>query len=249
MKKLDGKIAIITGGTTGIGLASAKLFAAEGARVTVTGTNPQTLATARRELEGLAEVVSSDAGSAAEIEQLARDAGARHGRVDVLFLNAGITRYGLLTAIDEQAVDESLRVNFKGPWLAMRSFAPLMPRGSSIVVNTSMTHLVGRPYTGVYAATKAALASLARTAAAELAAAGVRVNAVSPGPVDTPIHEKAGLAAGVQGWASQIPLGRVGAPDDIARVALFLASDDSSFMTGEELLVDGGMTRLLRQGG
>ncbi|WP_346674029.1 SDR family oxidoreductase [Nannocystis sp. SCPEA4] len=138
---------------------------------------------------------------------------------------------------------------FQGALAGGAIIRALMPRGSSIVVNTSMTHLVGRPYTGVYAATKAALASLTRTAAAELAAAGVRVNAVSPGPVDTPIHAKAGLAAGVQGWASQIPLGRVGAPDDIARVALFLASNDSSFMTGEELLVDGGMTRLLRQGG
>ena len=244
MRKLENKIAVITGGTTGIGLATAKLFAAEGAKVTVTGTNPSTLEAARSELKGVAEVLSSDAGSATDIEKLARDIEARHGGLDVLFLNAGILRFGLITSLDEAALDESFRVNFKGPWLAIKYFAPLMRRGGSIVLNTSITNQMGRPGSSVYSATKAALRSLARNAAAELAEAGIRVNAVSPGPTETPILVKGGIDEAVQGLVPQIPLKRLGRPDEIAKAALFLASDDSSFMTGEEIVVDGGLTRL-----
>jgi NAD(P)-dependent dehydrogenase (short-subunit alcohol dehydrogenase family) len=244
MNKLARKIALITGGTTGIGLATAKLFAAEGATVLVTGTNPTTLDAARAELGDLAEVVASDAGSAVEIAQLARDVQAKHGGLDVLFLNAGIAKYGRIDAMDEAVLDESFRVNFKGPWLAIKHFAPSMRRGGSIVLNTSITNQRGGQYTSVYAATKAALRSLARTAAAEFAAAGLRVNALSPGPTQTPIHAKSGLAGVIDGVVPEIPLGRLGTPDEMARAALFLASDDASFVTGEELVVDGGMTRV-----
>jgi NAD(P)-dependent dehydrogenase (short-subunit alcohol dehydrogenase family) len=243
VKRLENKVAVITGGTTGIGLATAKLFAAEGAKVTVTGTNPTTLAAAEAELRGVATVVASDAGSAADLQRLA----AAHGTVDVLFLNAGVTRYGLIAAMDEAAFDEAVRVNFKGPWLAIKYFTALMPRGGSIVLNASMTHLIGQPYTSAYAGTKAALRSLARCAAAELAAAGVRVNAVSPGPTDTPIHAKSGLEQAVRAVVPRIPLGRLGQPDDVAKAVLFLASDESSFITGEELVIDGGMTHLRTQ--
>jgi NAD(P)-dependent dehydrogenase (short-subunit alcohol dehydrogenase family) len=149
--------------------------------------------------------------------------------------------------MDEAAFDESIRVNFKGPWLAIKHFATLMRRGGSIVLNTSMTHLLGQPYTSVYAGTKAALRSLARSAAAELAPAGVRVNAVSPGPTATPIHAKSGLEQAVRALVPRIPLGRLGRPDDIANAVLFLASDESSFMTGEEIVIDGGMTHLRTQ--
>jgi NAD(P)-dependent dehydrogenase (short-subunit alcohol dehydrogenase family) len=248
VKRLDNKVAVITGGTTGIGLATARLFAAEGAKVTVTGTNPTTLAAARDELGSSAEVVASDSGSAEDARSLAAAMAKKHGRVDVLFLNAGVTRYGLIASMPEADLDECLRVNFKGPWLAIKHLAALIPRGGSIVLNTSMTNRLGQPYTSAYAASKAALASLTRSAAAELAAAGVRVNAVSPGPTETPIHSKQGMEQVIRGFAPRIPLARLGQPIDIARAVLFLASEESSFMTGEELLVDGGMTRLRTQG-
>jgi NAD(P)-dependent dehydrogenase (short-subunit alcohol dehydrogenase family) len=249
MGKLANKVAIITGGTTGIGLATARLFAAEGAKVTATGTNPKTLEVARSELAGIAEVVASDAGSGADIEALARKFAASGTGVDVLFLNAGVARFGPITALEEAAFDESFRLNVRGPWLMLRHFAPLMPRGGTIVFNTSINDDLGMPGTSAYAASKAAARSLVRTAAGELAEAGIRVNAVSPGPTRTPLYGKFGMTPDeVQGLTEQliqrIPLKRFGTPDEVARAALFLASDDSSFMTGEEIVVDGGMTRV-----
>jgi NAD(P)-dependent dehydrogenase (short-subunit alcohol dehydrogenase family) len=249
MGKLENKVVIITGGTTGIGLAAARLFASEGAKVTVTGTNPKTLEAARLELGTLAEVVASDAGAAADIEQLARTFADRGAGVDVLFLNAGVAKFGPIATLDESAFDESFRVNVRGPWLMLKHFGPLMRRGGAVVFNTSINNQLGMPGSSAYAATKAAVRSLVRTAASELAEGGIRVNAVSPGPIETPLYGKLGMAPDVvQGFAkslvARIPLGRFGTPQEVAKAALFLASDDSSFMTGEEIVLDGGMTRV-----
>lgn len=248
MGKLENKVVIVTGGTTGIGLAAARLFAAEGAKVTVTGTNPKTLEAARSELRGIAEVVASDAGSSADIQKLAASFAAKGG-VDVLFLNAGLAKFGPIATLDEAIFDESFRVNVKGAWLALKHFGPRMRRGGSVVVTSSVNNELGMPGSSVYAMTKAALRSLVRTAASELAEAGVRVNAVSPGPIETPLYGKLGLTTeAVQGFAkdlvTRIPLKRFGRPEEVAKAALFLASDDSSFMTGEEIVLDGGMTRV-----
>lgn len=247
MGKLENKQVVITGGTTGIGLATARLFLDEGARVTVTGTNPTTLEAAKKDLGGRVDVVRSDAGSGADIAALARTFADL--RVDVLFLNAGVAKFGSIVELDEAAFDETFRVNVRGPWLALKHFAPLLNRGGAVVVNSSVNNLLGMPGSSVYAATKAAVRSLVRTAASELAASGVRVNAVSPGPVETPLYGKLGLPAEVLSGFSRelvrkIPLQRFGRPEEIARAALFLASDDSSFMTGEEIVLDGGMTRV-----
>ncbi len=249
MGKLENKIAVITGGTTGIGLAAARVFVADGAKVTVTDTNPNTLEAARRELRGVAEVVASDAGSSEDIDQLARRFEPGGSGVDVLFLNAGIAKLGPMSALDEAAFDESFRVNVRGPWLMIKRFAPLMRAGGSIIVNTSVNGELGMRGSSVYAATKAAARSVVRTAASELADLGIRVNAVSPGPIETPLYGKLGMSADVvQSFAksliARIPQKRFGRPEEVARVALFLASDDSSYMTGEEVVVDGGMTRV-----
>jgi len=249
MGKLSNKIVLITGGTTGIGLAAARLFAAEGAKVTVTGSNPKTLDAARVELAGVAEVVASDAGSSEDIAALAKTFEARGAGVDVLFLNAGVAKFGPIATLDEAAFDDSFRINVRGPWLAIKHFSPLLKRGGAIVFNSSINNQLGMPGSSVYAATKAAVRSLVRVAASELAEAGVRVNAVSPGPIETPLYGKLGMpAAAVEGFAkgliAQIPLRRFGTPEEVAKAALFLASDDSSFMTGEEIVLDGGMTRV-----
>ena len=247
-KKLDGRIALVTGGTTGIGLATARLFHTEGARVIVTGKNPATIEAARASLDGIAEVVSSDSGDSAEIEGLFARIHREHGGLDVLFLNAGVLRGGTIATMGEADFDEVFRVNVKGPWLALKAAIPLLRRGGAVVLNASINAHLGMPGTSAYAASKAALRSLARTAAAELAEQGVRVNAVSPGPTDSGIIEKvysAEAAAVVKSaLAAKIPLRRRGSTDEIARVVLFLACDDSSFITGEEVVVDGGMTRM-----
>lgn len=239
--KLTNKHILITGGTTGIGLATAKLFAAEGARLTVTGTNPVTLEAARRELADSARVVAADAGDGAAYAALGTP-------FDGVFLNAGIAKFAPITDFDEATLDEVLRVNVKGPFLAIKHLAPLMTRGGSIVVTTSINNQLGMPGSAMYAASKAAARSLVRVAAVELAARGIRVNAVSPGPIETPLYGKLGLSAeALQGFAKElptkIPLGRFGTSDEVARAALFLIGDDSSFMTGEEIVLDGGMTQ------
>jgi NAD(P)-dependent dehydrogenase (short-subunit alcohol dehydrogenase family) len=249
MKKLEGKIALVTGGTSGIGLATARLFHSEGARVIVTGRNSATLEVARASLRGIAEIVLSDSGDAAEIESLFTRVASEYGGLDVLFLNAGIVRGGTIEAMSEADFDEVVRVNVKGPWLALKAAIPMLRRGGAVVLNASINAHLGMPGTSAYAASKAALRSFARTAASELAEQGVRVNAISPGPTNTGIIEKSGYsaesAAAVKAsLEARILQGRLGSADEIARVVLFLASDDSSFMTGEEVVVDGGMTRV-----
>jgi NAD(P)-dependent dehydrogenase (short-subunit alcohol dehydrogenase family) len=249
MKKLENKVAVITGGTTGIGLAAARLFASEGAKVIVTGKSPKTLDVARAELGGVAEVIASDAGSAEDIAALVAQVTDKHGGVDVLFLNAGIAKFAPIGDLDEAVFDELFRVNVKGPWLALKAFAPKLRRGGSVILNTSVAGNLGMAGSTAYAATKAAVRSFTRTAASELAGAGVRVNAVSPGPIETPIYGKMGMPAeALQGFAesltAQVPLARFGRPEEIARAALFLASDDASYITAEEIVVDGGLSNV-----
>jgi NAD(P)-dependent dehydrogenase (short-subunit alcohol dehydrogenase family) len=247
-KKLEGKVALVTGGTTGIGLATARLLHAEGAQVIVTGRNPSTLAAARASLRGVAEVLSSDSGDGAAIAALFAHIEHQHGGLDVLFLNAGIVRDGLIATMGEAEFDEVFRINVKGPWLALKAAIPLLRRGGAVVLNASINAHLGMAGTSAYAASKAALRSLARTAAAELAERGIRVNAVSPGPTDSGIINKIrtpeAAAAVRSALEARIPQHRLGSIDEIARVVLFLACDDSSFMTGEEVVVDGGMTRV-----
>ncbi|WP_437304388.1 SDR family oxidoreductase [Sorangium sp. So ce388] len=247
-KKLEGKVALITGGTSGIGLAAAKLFHAEGARVIATGRNSATLDAARAVLHPEIELLQSDSGDGAAIAALFAHVGERHGRLDVLFLNAGILRGGTIAAQPEADFDEVFRVNVKGPWLALKAATPLLRRGGAVVLNASINAHLGMAGASAYAASKAAVRSLARTAASELASAGVRVNVLSPGPTDTGIIEKTQprdqVAAVHASLTERILLKRLGSSEEIARAALFLASDDSSFMTGEEIVVDGGMTRV-----
>ena len=248
MDKLQGKVALVTGGTTGIGLATARLFHAEGARVIVTGKNPATLEAARASLDGIAEVVASDSGDARNIQALFDRVATEYGGLDILFLNAGILRHATITAMTEADFDEVFRVNVKGPWLALKAAFPLLRSGGAVVLDASINAHLGMPGTSAYAASKAALRSLARTAASEFAEKRVRVNAISPGPTDSGIVEKVlspeEAAATRAALTARIPQKRLGSTEEIARVVLFLASDDSSFMTGEEVIVDGGLTRV-----
>lgn len=248
-QKLAGKIALITGGTSGIGLESAKLFAAEGARVFVTGASAESVSNAKKILGSSAEVIRSDSGDSGKIKELFAYLQKQAGGLDVLFLNAGIAKLAPLEHLSEQDFDDIYRINVKGPWLEVKHALPLLRPGASIVLNTSINGSIGMANTSIYAASKAALRSLARTLSGELVSRGIRVNAVSPGPIETPILGKIGIPAEqLQGFAaallSQIPLGRVGQAHEIAKTALFLASDDSSFIVGAEIVADGGMSQL-----
>ena len=245
--KLRGKVVVITGGTSGIGMATARRFAEEGATLVITGTSDASVASARQALGPAAQVVRSDAGDAAEAQRLYQAIGHDHGGIDVLFLNAGIVRNGRLADLDESVFDEVMRVNVKGTFLALKYATPLLRAGGAVVVNTSVANRLGVPGGGAYAASKAALRSLVRTAAAELLAQNVRVNAVSPGPTDTPVYGKQGLPEAAvpevrRHLAAMVPQRRLAAPEEIAQAVLFLASTDASFMTGEELAINGGLS-------
>lgn len=246
MSRLSGKIALITGGTSGIGAATAKRFQAEGATVIVTGSNPKTLEAARESLPGI-EVVASEAGDTAAIKALIDSVKARHGRIDVLFVNAGIGRFAPIEAVDEDFFDALFAVNVRGAYFVMKHAAPAMSDGGSIILTASVAGVVGGSGgMSVYGATKAALRSFGRTFAAELAPRRIRVNTISPGPIDTPIIGKTGMseahiAGFMDGLMAQIPLKRIGQSEEVAAAALFFASDESSYTTGAELFVDGGM--------
>jgi NAD(P)-dependent dehydrogenase (short-subunit alcohol dehydrogenase family) len=248
-KRLSNRIALITGGTTGIGLATAKRFAAEGAEVIVTGRNPETLAAARRELGDTVKVVESDAANAQSVARLFQDLERDHGRLDILFLNAGIARFAPLADASVADFDDMWNVNVRGLWLAMQHALPLLAEGAAVIVNTSVVNQKGFEAASAYGATKAALRSIVRIAARELAGRNVRVNAISPGPIQTPIFGKLGMPEAslnefLTNAVTHIPLGRMGTADEVASAAAFLASRDSSFITGSELAVDGGMAQM-----
>ena len=245
--KLNEKVAVITGGTTGIGFAAAQRFVAEGAKVIITGTNAETLDKARAELGTSVEVIPSDAASEQDVKTLFTRVHEKYGPLDVLFLNAGIARFAPWDQHSEEDFDRQFAINVKGPWLAIKHAMPVLKDGASIIATTSIANRQGMAATSAYSATKAALAQLVRVAATELAPRGIRVNAVSPGPIETPIFGKIGMPQAevqqmAEGIQSQVPLGRFGQPEEIANMVLFLASDESSYVHGQEFAVDGGMT-------
>lgn len=249
MPRLADKTALITGGTTGIGLETARQFIAEGARVIVTGQNPDTLAAAARDLGPQATAIASDAGSPEAQAALAARIGQDFGRLDAVFVNAGIGIFQPIEAFDEAAFDRQMGINLKGPFFLVQKLLPVLANPASIVLNTSINAHIGMPNSSLYAASKAALLSLARTLSGELVGRGIRVNAISPGPVSTPLYGKLGvpgeqLTAMAEAIRAQIPLGRFGEPVEIAKAAVFLASDESRFMLGGEIIIDGGMSTL-----
>ncbi len=249
MNKLKGKVAVITGGNSGIGLATAKEFAAQGARLVVAGRDQKTLDEAAKELGPDVLVVRADVAKLADIDKLFAAVKAKFGRIDVLFVNAGIGKFAPLEAVTEELYDAVIDINLKGAYFTIQKALPLLADGASVVLNASINAHIGMANSSVYAASKAALLSLARTLSAELVGRNIRVNAISPGPVTTPIFGRMGLGAEAleqirQGIASQVPMKRFGRPEEIAKAALFLASSDSSFLLGSEIVADGGMSQL-----
>ena len=249
MNRLKDKRALVTGGTSGIGLETARQFLAEGARVAITGTNPTTIESARVELGGDVLVIRSDAGDVAGQRAVAEAVRQAFGGLDIVFVNAGVADFRPVEQWDEGGFDRSVAINLKGPFFLVQALLPMLANPASIVLNTSINARIGMPNSSVYAATKAGLVSLARTLSGELISRGIRVNAVSPGPISTPLYAKLGLAeADLKAMAasvqSQIPAGRFGKPSEIAQAVVFLASDEAAFTVGSELVIDGGMSNL-----
>jgi NAD(P)-dependent dehydrogenase (short-subunit alcohol dehydrogenase family) len=248
MERYQGKKVVIIGGTSGMGLATAKMLLDRGARVLVTGRSAAGLESAQKEIGKNAIVVSSDARSLTDIDALASRVKAEFDTFDLLFVNAGFSIPTRLESVTEAIYDEMFNLNAKGPFFAVQKLAPMISRGGSVVLTTSIANVKGMPGQATYGASKAALRSFARTLAAELLPREIRVNAVTPGPIDTGILEKAfpdkDAAAQMKGHASgMVPMKRFGASEEIAKAVLFLAFD-ATFTTGMELPVDGGWSQL-----
>src|SRR5271170_5446249 len=241
-KKLLGKVAVITGGTTGIGLATAKLFVKEGAYVFVTCRRQKELDEALKAIGSNVTGVQGDISKLTDLDRL-YEAVAGKGRIDVVFANAGIAEFAPLGKITEEHFDKLFNINVKGTLFTVQKALPLMTHGGSIILNGSVASVKGTAAFGVYGATKAALRSFVRTWTSDLKDRHIRSNVISPGPTDTPVIDRQPADA-IARIVSTIPMGRMGDPDEIAKAALFLASDDSSFVTGIELFVDGGRARI-----
>jgi len=245
MKKLEGKVALVTGGSSGIGLATAKRFVAEGAYVFITGRRQTELDAAVKEIGENVTGVQSDVSNLADLDRLFATIEQEQGHLDVVFANAGGGEFAPLGAITEEHFDKTFNTNVKGLLFTVQKALPLLPQGASIILNASQNTTVGNPAFSVYGATKAAVRSFARNWILDLKERKIRVNAISPGIVPTPAYKILGSDEQVQEFvdsqASIIPLGRVGTTDEIAKAVVFLACDDSSFVNGIELFVDGGM--------
>lgn len=246
--QLENKVAVIIGGTSGIGLETARALRKAGAKVFLTGVDQARLRDVGKEL-GIATVLETDVRDLNQIDRAVGYVRENYGHVDVLFANAGMGLAAPVGAVTENAFDTQVGINFKGLFFAVQKFVPLLRSGASVILTTSFLNVVGTPGLSVLAATKAAVRSLTRSFAGELSQLGIRVNAVSPGPISTPFHGKLGLnelqmhqvAADIQ---QKVPMHRFGGADEVAKAVVFLASDDSSYMTGSELVVDGGMSQV-----
>ena len=247
-RRFDGKVALVTGGNSGMGLAVARGLVHEGAKVVISGRNAASLETAVQALGTTAHGVIADVAKLADIDRLVvATAAFGGGRLDVLFANAGSALFRPIAETTEAQWDSLMDVNLKGVYFTVQKALPLMGRGGAIVLNASVAAAKGNPVGSLYGASKAAVRSLGRTLAAELAGRGIRVNVVSPGPIETPLFERAGLLASgavpalKEQWAERNPMKRFGTPDEVAAAVLSLASSDASYITGVDLLVDGGV--------
>ena len=243
--KLEGKVAVITGGNSGIGLATAKQFVAEGAYVFITGRRQRELDAAVKEIGHNVSSVQGDVANFADLDRLYATVKAKKGRIDVLFANAGIGRMTPLGEITEEDYDSIFDCDVKGVLFTVQKALPLMPDGASVILNASIVSSKGLPQWSVYSATKAAVRSFARTWTTDLGSRRIRVNAVSPDYIDTPPwHATEAREQLFKMLSNSVPLGRVGTADEIAKAVVFLASDDSSYITGVELFVDGGVAQI-----
>jgi NAD(P)-dependent dehydrogenase (short-subunit alcohol dehydrogenase family) len=246
VSRLKGKVAVVTGGNSGIGLASAQRLQQEGARVAISGRSQKTLDEASKILGKDALVVQADVAKLPEIDKLFSAVSAKLGKIDVLFVNAGVATFAPFAGFTEAKYDELFDINAKGAFFTVQKALPHLNDGASVILNTSVAGHVGNPLGVAYGATKAAMRSFVRSMAADLAARNIRVNAIAPGPIDTPIFDRVGLsqdqkAQVVQQFIERVPLKRLGKPEEIAAAVAFLASSDSSFMTGTETNVGGGV--------
>jgi NAD(P)-dependent dehydrogenase (short-subunit alcohol dehydrogenase family) len=249
MGKLDGKIALVTGGNSGIGLATAKQFVREGAYVFITGRREAELDAAAKEIGRNITGIRGDVLNLADLDRLFDQIKHEKGKLDIVFANAGVARYAALGAITEEFFDSIFDTNVKGLLFTVQKALPLLPDGASIILNASMVGSKGLPAYSVYSATKAAVRSFARTWTTDLKERRIRVNAVSPGSINTPGARDLLASSGVgekrkQMIAESVPVGRFGTPDEAAKAVVFLASDDSSYVTGIELFVDGGFAQV-----
>jgi len=249
MSKLEGKIALVTGGNSGIGLATAKEFVKEGAHVFITGRREPELDAAVKEIGKNVTAVKGDVAKLDDLDRLFAQIKRDKGKLDIVFANAGFATYAPLGAITEEFFDTHFNINVKGVLFTVQKALPLIPDGGSIILNASIVASKGLPAHSVYSATKAALRSFARTWTMDLKDRHIRVNAVSPGPIETPGLKNLLASSDVgkqraNAISSSVPLGRLGRPDEIAKAVVFLAADDSSYVTGTELFVDGGFAQV-----
>lgn len=249
MSQFTGKVAVITGGSSGIGLATAQALEEAGAKVVINGRNPETLAQASTTLNGNHLAVQGDVSKIEDLDRLFEETVAKFGKIDILFVNAGVIKIAPALEVDEALFDWHFNINVKGAFFTLQKAIPHLNDGASVILNTSIANEQGFAGMTVYAATKAALRSFARTFSSELVDRGIRVNAVSPGPISTPIYGKLGFSEEqlnglATGFQERVPLKRFGSPEEVAKAVLFLAGSDSSFVVGEEIAVDGGFSRL-----